>query len=91
MTITSTYRVSINLKDKVILLSKPLKECEYFKNNPNYICNVYKFNNEYVKVHKDKKNNRVSHYTQSYKTARYLFENLKNKEKNFFFYNSLEN
>ena len=88
-TTTSTYRVSINFKDKVILLTKPLKECEYFNNNPSYIDKTYTFNNETIKVHHDVNNYRQNHYTSSYKTARKLFLTLKNSKKNYFFFNTL--
>ena len=90
-TTTSTYRVSINFKRKVILLSKPLKECEYFHNNPNYIDGTYKLNNKIIKVHQDTEDYRECHYTPNYKTAKLLFEKFKNTKKNYFFYNSLDN
>lgn len=90
-TTTSTYRVSINYKTKVILLSKPLKECEYFNNKSNYIDKTYKLLNKTVKVHCDTKNHRENHYTPNYKTAKLLFEKLKNTKKNYFFFNSLDN
>ena len=90
-TTTSTYRVSINYKDKVILLSKPLKECEYFHKDPNYIDKTYKINNQLVNVHRDTKNHRENHYTPNYKTAKLLFEKLKNTKKDYFFFNSLDN
>lgn len=90
-TTTSTYRVSINYKTKVILLSKPLKECEYFNNKSNYIDKTYTLLNKTVKVHSDTKNHRDNYYTTNYKTAELLFEKLKNTKKNYFFYNSLDN
>lgn len=88
---TSTYRVSINHKSKVILLSKPLEECEYFNNDPNYIDKTYTLNSNLVKVHIDIDNNRFNHYTPNYKTAKFLFEKLKTMKKDYFFYNSLDN
>ncbi|UVD41277.1 hypothetical protein [Streptococcus phage vB_SbRt-pBovineS21] len=90
-TSSSTYRVSINYKSKVILLSKPLKECKYFHNYANYIDTTYKLNNQVVNVHFDTKNHRSNHYTPNYKTAKLLFEKLKNTKKDYFFYNSLDN
>lgn len=90
-TSTSTYRVSINHKSKVILLSKPLKECEYFKHKPHYINTVYVFNRELVNVHQDYDNYRENHYTPNYKTAKNLFEHFKKTKKDYFFYNSLDN
>ena len=92
MTHTTTYRVSINLKDKVILLTKPLKECEYFNRKDTYINGTYKINEEIVKIHYDRENYRENHYTTNYKTAKILFENLKStKKKNYFFLNTMEN
>lgn len=91
MTYTTTYRVSINYKDKVILLSKPLKECEYFKKQPYYIDETYTINNETINVHKDFDNYRENHYTPSYKTAKILFNKLKQEKRHYFFYNSLDN
>lgn len=88
---TSTYRVSINYKDKVILLSKPLKECEYFHYYPNYIDRTYNINNQVVKVHCDAENNRDNHYTPNYKTALSVFNRFKQTKKDYFFYNSLNN
>ena len=39
-TTNTTYRVSINHKDEVILLSKPLETCDYFKDKASYIDDV---------------------------------------------------
>jgi len=88
---SSTYRVSINYKDKVILLSKPLETCEYFKHKSSYIDGTYSIFNELVEVHKDINNYRESHYVKSYKIAKILFNNLKTTKKDYFFYNSMEN
>lgn len=91
MTNTTTYRVSINYKDKVILLTKPLKECEYFNRKDNYIDGTYNINNEIVKIHQDRENFRENHYTTNYKTAKILFENLKTSKKDYFFFNTMKN
>ena len=91
MTATTTYRVSINYKDKVILLSKPLETCEYFNNNASYIDGTYTLLSELVEVHKDSKDYRESHYIKSYKIAKILFNNFKKTKKDYFFYNTLEN
>ena len=91
VTTTSTYRVSINYKTKVILLSKPLKECEYFKHNASYIDRTYKINNQLVNVHRDTENKRESHFAPNYKTALYIFYGFKAMKKDYFFYNSLDN
>lgn len=91
MTNTTTYRVSINSKDKVILITKPLKECEYFNRKDNYIYGTYKINNEIIKIHYDKDNFRESHFTPNYKTAKILYNNLKDTKKDYFFFNTMEN
>ena len=91
LTHTNTYRVSINVKEKVILLTKPLKECEYFNRKDNYINGTYILNNEIVKIHKDRANFRENHYTTNYETAKILFENFKKTKKDYFFYNTMEN
>lgn len=91
MTATSTYRVSINYKDKVILLSKPLETCDYFKDKASYIDGTYTIFNRLVEIHKDPKQHRESHYIKSYKMAKILYNNFKKTKKDYFFYNSLEN
>ena len=88
---TTTYRVSINLKDKVILITKPLNECEYFNHKDDYINGTYKINNEIIKIHYDKDNFRESHFTPNYKTAKTLYNNLKATTKDYFFFNTMEN
>ena len=88
---TTTYRVSINSKDKVILLTKPLKECEYFNHKDNYINGTYTINNETVKIHYDRDNFRENHFTPNYKTAKILYNNLKATKKDYFFFNTMEN
>ena len=87
----TTYRVSINYKDKVILLSKPLETCEYFKHKKSYIDCTYLIFNELVEVHKEPKDSRESHFIKSYKMAKILYNNLKKTKKDYFFYNCLEN
>lgn len=83
------FRVSINYKDKIILLSKPLETCDYFKHNSSYIHGTYKIHNELVEVHKDPKNYRENHYVKSYKIAKILFDNFKNTKKDYFFFNTM--
>lgn len=87
----TTYRVTINYKDKVILLSKPLETCEYFKDKASFIDGTYTILNRLVEVHKDPIHYRESHYIKSYKMAKILFNNFKKTKKDYFFYNSLEN
>ena len=91
MNVTTTYRVSINYKDKVILLSKPLETCEYFKHKTSYIDGTYLLFNELVEVHKEPIDSRENHYIKNYKIAKILFNNFKNTKKDYFFYNCLEN
>lgn len=91
MTYTTTYRVSINYKTKVILLTKPLKECEYFNRKDNYIDGTYKINEEIIKIHYDRDNFRENHFTTNYKTAKILYNNLKDTKKDYFFFNTMEN
>lgn len=91
ITNTTTYRVSINYKDKVILISKPLETCEYFKHNDSYIDSTYSIFNQLVEVHKDTKNFRENHYVKNYKISKILFNNFKKTKKDYFFYNCLEN
>lgn len=88
---TTTYRVSINYKDKVILLSKPLETCRYFKDKASYIDGTYTILNRLVEVHKDPIHYRESHYIKSYKMAKILYNNFKKTKKDYFFFNSLEN
>ena len=87
----TTYRVSINYKDKVILLSKPLETCEYFKDKTSYIDGTYTIFNKLVEIHKDPIKHRESHYIKSYKMAKILYNNFKKTKKDYFFYNSIEN
>lgn len=91
MTDTNTYRVSINYKDKVILLSKPLETCEYFKDKTSYIDGTYTFLNKIVEIHKDPSQYRTSHFIKSYKMAKILYNNFKKTKKDYFFFNSLQN
>ncbi len=85
------YRVSINYKDKIILLSKPLKTCDYFKDKASYIDCTYTIFNRLVEIHKDPRQYRESHFIKSYKMAKILYNNLKKTKKDYFFYNCLEN
>ena len=88
---TTTYRVSINSKDKVILLSKPLETCDYFKDKASYIDGTYTIFNKLVEIHKETNQYRESHYIKSYKMAKILYNNFKKTKKDYFFYNYLEN
>lgn len=88
---TTTYRVSINYKDKVVLLSKPLETCEYFKDKAPFIDGTYTILNTLVEVHKDPIHYRESHYIKSYNMAKILYNNFKKTKKDYFFYNSIEN
>lgn len=90
-TTNTTYRVSINYKDKVILLSKPLETCDYFKDKTSYIDGTYTIFNKLVEIHKDPRQHRESHYIKSYNMAKILYNNFKKTKKDYFFYNSIEN
>lgn len=87
----TTYRVSINYKDKVILLSKPLDFCDYFKDKASYIDGTYTIFNKLVEIHKDPNQHRESHYIKDYKMAKILYNNFKKTKKDYFFYNCIEN
>lgn len=87
----TTYRVSINYKDKIVLLSKPLETCDYFKDKESYIDGTYTIFNRLVEIHEDKNQHRESHFIKSYKMAKILYNNLKKTKKDYFFYNCLEN
>lgn len=87
----TTYRVSINYKDKIILLSKPLESCDYFKDKVSYIDGTYTLFSELVEVHKEPNGYRESHFIKSYKMAKILYNNFKKTKKDYFFFNSLEN
>lgn len=87
---TNIFRVSINYKDKIILLSKPLDQCDYFKHKQSYIDGTYLIFNELVEVHKEPKQYREYHFVQSYKIAKILFNNLKSTKKDYFFFDTME-
>ena len=90
-TTNTTYRVSINHKDKVILLSKPLETCDYFKDKASYIDSTYTIFNKLVEIHKDPNQYRESHFIKSYKMAKILYNNFKKTKKDYFFFNTMEN
>ena len=90
-TTNTTYRISINHKDKVILLSKPLETCNYFKDKASYIDGTYTIFNRLVEIHKDQSQYRESHFIKSYKMAKILYNNFKKTKKDYVFYNSIEN
>ena len=81
----TTYRVSINYKDKVILLSKPLETCDYFKDKASYIDGTYYIFNRLVEIHKDPNQYRESHYIKSYNMAKFYTTILKKLKKIIFF------
>ena len=87
----TTYRVTINYKDKVILLSKPVETWDYFKDKDSYIDGTYTIFNNLVEIHKEPKHYRESHFIKSYKMAKILYNNFKKTKKDYFFYNSIEN
>ena len=83
-TTNTTYRISINYKEKVILLSKPLESCDYFKDKTSYIDGTYTIFNKLVEIHKDPKQHRENHFIKSYKMAKILYNNLKKIKKSVF-------
>lgn len=81
---TTHYRVSINHKNKIILLDKPLPEAQFFK-NPRGYCQE---EDETVKalIHSD--NIRDELYFRNYKDALHYFNYLqKTDKKNYDFFN----
>ena len=90
-TTNTTYCISINHKYKVILLSKPLETCDYFKDKASYIDDTYTISNKLVEIHKDQKQYRESHYIKSYKVAKILYNIFKKTKKDYFFYNAIDN
>lgn len=84
------YRISVNYKSKVILLSKPLDECLYFYDKHNFIDETYDYYNTHVEVHNDYEAFRESHFVKSYKMAKMLFNHMKKTKKDYFFYNTIE-
>lgn len=81
---TSIYRISVNYKDKIVLLDKPLDEAPFFKNPRDY-CQE---DDETIKalIHRD--NIRDELYFRNYKDASRFFNYLKvTVPKNVDFYN----
>ena len=81
---TQHYRVSINNISKIILLTKPLPECAFFKNPIEY-CQE---NNTKIKARIHYADNRTEFYFRNYSDAVRYFNYLQKTEpKNYSFYN----
>ena len=81
---TQHYRVTINNISKIILLTKPLPECAFFK-NPNGYCQE---NNQKIKARVHYDNIRTEYYFRNYSDAVRYFNYLQKTEpKNYSFFN----
>lgn len=72
MTHTTIYRVSVNNKDRIVLLDKPLEEAPFFK-NPREYCQV-EYETIKALIHYD--NIRDELYFRNYKDALRYFNYL---------------
>ena len=81
---TQHYRVSINNINKIILLTKPLPECAFFKNPIEY-CQE---NNTKIKARIHYGNTRTEYFFRNYRDAVRYFNYLqKTEQKNYSFFN----
>lgn len=81
---TTIYRISVNYKDKIVLLTKPLPECAFFK-NPERYCQE---NNSKIKARIHYGNTRTEYYFRNYRDAQRYFNYLqKTEQKNYSFFN----
>ena len=82
---TSHYRVTVNNKDNIVLLDKPLKEAPFFE-NPRSYCQV---ENSKTKALIHFGNIRDEYYFRNYKDALRYFTYLQknNTKKNMIFFN----
>ena len=65
MTRTTHYRVSVNNKNNIVLLDKPLKEAPFFE-NPRFYCQVYDSKTKALIHYGDE---RIEYYFRNYKDA----------------------
>lgn len=72
MTRTTHHRVSVNNKNNIVLLDKPLKEAPFFE-NPRFYCQVYDSKTKALIHYGDK---RIEHYFRNYKDALRYFNYL---------------
>lgn len=80
----TNYRVSINNKNKIVLLDKPLSEAPFFK-NPREYCEVSNTKTKALIHYGDL---RTEYYFRNYKDALRYFNYLQNMyQKNFEFFN----
>ena len=81
---TTIYRISVNNRDKIILLTKPLPECAFFKNPVEY-CQE---NNTKIKARIHFGDTRTEYYFRNYSDASRYFNYLqKTEKKNYSFLN----
>lgn len=81
---TQHYRVSINKISKIVLLTKPLPECSFFKNPVQY-CQE---NNTRIKARIHYSDTRTEYYFRNYSDAVRYFNYLQKTEpKNYSFFN----
>lgn len=81
---TTIYRISVNYRDKIILLTKPLPECSFFKNPVQY-CQE---NNTRIKARIHYGDTRTEYYFRNYRDAVRYFNYLqKTESKNYSFLN----
>lgn len=81
---TTIYRISVNNRDKIILLTKPLPECAFFKNPVEY-CQE---NNTKIKARIHFGDTRTEYYFRNYSDASRYFNYLqKTEQKNYSFLN----
>lgn len=84
---TSIYRISVNHRDRIVLLDKPLEEAPFFK-NPNGYCQE---NNSRIKARIHYDNIRTEYYFRNYSdTVRYFNYLQKTDPKNYSFLNVLD-
>ena len=81
---TTIYRISVNHRDKIILLTKPLPDCAFFKNPVQY-CQE---NNTTIKARIHYGDIRTEYYFRNYRdTVRYFNYLQKTQSKNYSFLN----
>lgn len=84
---TQHYRVSINNISKIVILTKPLPECPFFK-NPNGYCQE---NNSKIKARIHYDYVRTEYYFRNYSDAVRYFNYLQKTEpKKFTFFNTFD-
>ena len=81
---TTIYRISVNHRDKIVLLDKPLEDAPFFK-NPRGYCQE---DNDRIKARVHRDNIRDELYFRNYRDAQRFFNYLqKSEQKNYSFFN----